>query len=124
MDLIYALKTNSPIDITTVAPIATFTGGDVLYYNNFDINKHGEKLHYDIFRILTRTQGIEVAVKARVSTGLTVTEYFGGFGVKDQADFELSAIDSDKSIGFLIRSDDKLNEDALAHVQFAIMYST
>ena len=45
-----------------------------------------------------------------------MTEYFGGFGVKDLADFELSAIDSDKSIGFLLRSDDKLKEDQFAYV--------
>lgn len=82
-----------------------------MYINNFDINKHGEKLHYEIFRLLTRTQGSEVAIKARTSTGLSVVEYFGGFGVKEQADFELSAIDSDKSIGFLIRSDDKLKDE-------------
>lgn len=76
-----------------------------------------------MFRILTRTQGSEVAIKARTSTGLTVTEYFGGFGVKETADFELAAIDSDKGIGFTIRMDEKLKDDSLAHVQFAMMYS-
>ena len=40
--------------MTTIAPIATLTGGDLIYFNNFDIYKHGEKLHYEIFRILTR----------------------------------------------------------------------
>lgn len=94
-----------------------------MYFSNFDINKHGEKLHYEVFRILTRTQGSEVAIKARTSTGLTVTEYFGGFGVKETADFELAAIDSDKGIGFTIRMDEKLKDDSLAHVQFAMMYS-
>ena len=76
--------------------------------------KHGEKLHYEIFRILTRNQASEVAIKARTSTGLTVTEYFGSFGVKESADFELAGFDCDKSIGFLIRNDEKLKEDATA----------
>lgn len=53
-----------------------------------------------------------------------MTEYFGGFGLKETADFELSAIDSDKSIGLLIRNDEKLKEDTLAFVQFALMYTT
>lgn len=54
---------------------------------------------------------------------MTVTEYFGGFGVKEVADFELSAIDSDKSIGFSVRLDDKLKDEQFSHIQFAIMYS-
>jgi len=97
--------------LTSIAPVATLTGGDLHLMNPFDVTKHGEKLHYDIFRILTRNQGTEVAIKARTSTGLTVTEYFGGFGFKEAADFELSAIDCDKSIGFSIRNDEKLKED-------------
>ena len=109
--MIYALKTQASIDITSIAPIAAHTGGDLLHFTNFDINKHGEKLHYEIFRILTRTQGTEVAIKARTSTGMSVTEYFGGFGVKESADFELSAIDSDKSVSFSIRMDEKLKDD-------------
>lgn len=39
-------------------------------------------------------------IKARTSTGITVTEYLGSFGHKEQADFELAAIDSDKTISF------------------------
>lgn len=88
----------------------------MLHFPLFDINKHGEKLHYEIFRILTRTQGSEVAIKARASTGLTVTEYFGSFGVKEAADFGLSAIDSDKSIGFSVRVDEKLKDEQLSHI--------
>ena len=67
-----------------------------------------------------------MAIKARTSTGLTVTEYFGSFGFKETADFELSAFDSDKSIGFLVRCDEKLKDDPTyqAFVQFAIMYCT
>jgi hypothetical protein len=49
----------------------------------FDINKHGEKLHYEIFRVLTRITGTDVQIKARVSGGLTVCEYFGGFTFKE-----------------------------------------
>ena len=82
----------------------------------FDINKHGEKLHYEIFRVLTRITGTDVQIKARVSGGLTVAEYFGGFTYKEQPDITLSSIDSDKTIGFVIRNDEKLKENSLAFV--------
>lgn len=123
MDLIYAITAKS-VDITTIAPVATMTGGDLHVFAPYDVNKHGEKLHYEIFRILTRNQGTEVAIKARTSTGLSVIEYFGGFGVKEIADFELAAIDCDKTVGIVIRNDEKLKEDSMAYIQFAMMYST
>lgn len=55
VDLIYAINSLKSIDLTSIAPIAALTGGDLHLFNPFDINKHGEKLHYEIFRILTRT---------------------------------------------------------------------
>jgi len=30
------------IDLTTVAPVAGITGGDLHFYQNFDVIKHGE----------------------------------------------------------------------------------
>lgn len=118
---------NSPaksVDFTTVAPISAHTGGDLYYYNPFEPSKHGERLHYDIFRVLTRSQGSEVAIKARTNSGYSVIEYFGGFGVKETVDFDMSAIDSDKFVGFLVRCDEKQKEDAICHIQFAMMYTT
>lgn len=90
--------------------MANNTGGDIHYFSQFDVNKHGEKLHYLLFRSLTRAQGSEVVIKARTSTGFTVTEYMGAFNFKELADFELAAIDSDKTIALQIRNDDKLKE--------------
>ena len=55
---------------------------------------------------------------------MTVSEYFGGFTFKEQSDISLSSIDPDKSIGFLIRNDEKLKENTLAYVQFAMLYTT
>lgn len=39
-------------------------------------------------------------IKARTSTGISVTEYHGGFALKEAADFEISSIDADKTISF------------------------
>ena len=78
--------------------------------------KHGEKMHYLIFRTLTRNQGSEVVIKARTNTGFSITEYFGGFTFKETVDFELSAIDADKTISFVLRNDEKLKDDKFAHV--------
>ncbi len=66
-----------------MAVLPSITGGDLHFMAPFDITKQGEKLHYEIFRILTRVSATEVQIKARVSTGMTVVEYFGGFTFKE-----------------------------------------
>ena len=43
-----------------MATLANQTGGDLHYFNNFDCAKHGEKLYYLLYRMLTRTTGTDV----------------------------------------------------------------
>jgi len=116
VDLFVTYNALRSVDIASLAPIASLTGGEVYFYPKFDVNKHGEKLHYELFRNLTRTQGSDVVMKARTSSGFTVTEYFGGFTFKETVDFELSAIDADKGLAFILRNDDKLKEGEQASI--------
>ena len=67
------------LDVATMAPITGITGGDLYVYADFDVVLHGEKLYYHLFRNLTRVTVSDVMVKMRVSTGITVSEYFGQF---------------------------------------------
>lgn len=117
------MHTYKSVDLTSIAVLPSITGGDLHFMAPFDINKHGEKLHYEIFRVLTRVSATEVQIKARVSQGLTVSEYFGGFTYKEQPDIALASVDSDKSLGFVIRVDEKLKDGTLAFVQFAMLYT-
>lgn len=39
-------------------------------------------------------------IKARTSTGISVTEYHGSFGLKEASDFEIASIDADKTVSF------------------------
>lgn len=94
-----------------------------MYFAKFDAQKHGDKLYYELFRNLSRATGSEIMVKARCSTGFTVTEYFGGFGVKEAVDFQLSSIDADKSFCFALRNDEKFAENKTVHVQIAVLYT-
>jgi len=75
---------------------------------------HGEKLYYQIFRNMTRIVATDCMVKVRVSTGLTVSEYFGGFGVYQRAEFGLAALDQDKVFSATIINDSSLAPGAPA----------
>ena len=62
-------------------------------------------------------------VKARCSTGYTVTEYFGSFGLKESVDFQIPSMDADKSFGFQLRNDEKIAADKTVYVQIAVLYT-
>jgi protein transport protein SEC24 len=123
VDLFFGLNDKVDIDLATVAPVCGNTGGDLTFYQPFDVNKHGEKLYYSLFRILTRPTGSEVAVKARCSTGLSVTQYLGSHINYQLADFVVAQTDSDKTFTMLLRNDEKLGADRVMHLQFAMLYT-
>jgi protein transport protein SEC24 len=94
-----------------------------MYFSRFDAARHGEKLYYELFRSIQRNTGTDVKIKVRCSKGFTVTEYFGSFGLRESVDFELSAIDADKSFGFQLRNDEAIPEAKTIYVQIAMLYS-
>lgn len=81
------------------------TGGEFYFFPKFEAHKHGEKLYYELFRNLSRVYGSEVQIRARCSKGFSVTEYFGGFGLRNSVELHLSSIDADKTFGFKLRND-------------------
>ena len=123
IDLYLAISTGKSVDLASIAPIADNTGGDLHYFPNYDETKHGEKLYYLLYRMLTRQQGYDIQVKARTSTGITQTEYYGSFAFVPLADFEIAAIDADKTVSFVVRNDERLKDNQIVYVQFAMIYT-
>lgn len=66
------------------------TGGDLVYLSKFTPSRHGEKLYFDLFRNLSKITASDVQVKARCSSGFSITNYFGGFGNYEAIDFRIS----------------------------------
>eukprot|EP01017_Pseudomicrothorax_dubius_P008358 TRINITY_DN12740_c0_g2_i1.p1 TRINITY_DN12740_c0_g2~~TRINITY_DN12740_c0_g2_i1.p1 ORF type:complete len:602 (-),score=127.54 TRINITY_DN12740_c0_g2_i1:161-1966(-) len=109
-------------DLPTIAPVATLTGGTVVYYPKYDGHLDAEKLHYEVARILTRYQGFDVVMKLRTSQGLSVTETISAGYKKPGAEIEFSTLDADKSLTFLLKQDDKIT-DPVAYAQLAVLYT-
>lgn len=116
--------TQGDVDLATIAPVAGMTGGEVYYYPVFNSADAGEKLHFDVFRNLTRTTVYDVSIRARASIGLNIEKYYGGFGEADHAPIQLSVMDADKTISFGLRQTSKLAPDSRAYLQLAILYTT
>jgi len=106
VDMFIAVDTKrQSVDLATMAPITGITGGDLYLHPDFNDVMHSEKLYYQIFRNLTRVSVSDVMIKLRVSTGLTVTEYFGQFGSYAQSEFGVACLDQDKVFSAVLRCD-------------------
>ncbi|OMJ75185.1 hypothetical protein SteCoe_25735 [Stentor coeruleus] len=116
--------TNQQINSASLASLCSQTGGDFYYYPGFKAEVDGEKLYYQIVRVLTRPQGSQVVMRARCSNGLSVDYYLGKYKRKGPVEMEAACIDSDKSIAILLKYDEKLNEATDYYIQCAMLYST
>ena len=67
------------LDLPFISPVAYETGGDIQYYKNFSERLDGEKMMYDVFRVLTRNVAYDTSCRMRVSTGYSVKSYYGQF---------------------------------------------
>lgn len=116
--------TSHNVNLVNPAQLCTRTGGDVYYYKNFKDKYDGEKLNYEVFRVLTRNNAYDVAFRVRWSDGYSVIAYSGNFVRVNAVDFELPSIDADKTIGVMLRSEGSVpNSDRLS-IQAALLYST
>ncbi|TPX31423.1 hypothetical protein SmJEL517_g05252 [Synchytrium microbalum] len=115
---------NAYIDVATVGVVATMTGGDTFNYTNFDGPRDGLKYMNDMLRLLARTFGYESLLRIRCSNGISVKEYFGNFYMKNTTDVELAGLDSEKSIGVLLKHEGKLDERTDVSLQCAVLYTT
>lgn len=110
-------------DIPTLSVMCSQTGGDLHYYPNFNVSFDGERMYYQMFRTMTRTQGFQAVMRARCSNGITVDQYIGKFKRRGPVEMEIACIDSDKSIAIILKHDSKLPEDTDLHVQCAMIYT-
>lgn len=116
--------TQGDIDLASIAPIVGMTGGEIYYYPVFNSAEAGEKLHFDIFRNMTRNMVYDVSIRARCSLGLNIESYFGGFGEVENGPIQLSVMDADKTVAFNLKQTSKLVPSSQAYLQLAILYTT
>jgi protein transport protein SEC24 len=61
-------------------------------------------------------------MRARVSTGLAVNEYFGNYTRRSPTDIEAGGVDCDKTFTVVLKHEEKLKEENPMYLQFAMLY--
>ncbi|KAI9296564.1 hypothetical protein K502DRAFT_364026 [Neoconidiobolus thromboides FSU 785] len=118
------ISTNTYVDIATIGFPTIKTGGELFFYPGFDPKKHGIKLSEDLVKVATRPFGTSGVLRVRCSDGLIVDRHIGNFLMRNSADVELGALDSEKTITALIQHESgKLDEKLDVSFQVALLYT-
>ena len=103
--------THQYFDIATHGAISAITGGSIYYHPRFSSETDGERLHFQFLRIMTRKIGMQAHMRARVSKGLSVSDYYGNYKRASPTDIAVGGIDCDKAFTVFIKHDEKLKEE-------------
>jgi protein transport protein SEC24 len=114
--------THQYIDMSTNGAITAITGGSVFYHPRFSSATDGERLHYEFLRLMTTRLGMQAVMRARVSKGVSISDYFGNYTRKSPTDIEVGGVDSDKAFTIMLKHDEKLKEEVPVQLQFGMLY--
>ncbi|EDQ85874.1 uncharacterized protein MONBRDRAFT_38641 [Monosiga brevicollis MX1] len=115
---------NAYMDLASMAPLATATGGLMHRYPYFRGQTMTEELVADVTRVAIGSFGVEAMLRVRTSTGLRPVEFHGAMTMENSQDVELANVDAKHNITVRIKHDDKIDEGSEAHFQVALLYTT
>ena len=115
---------NSNVDLATLAPVSTVSGGTVYKYQYFDAERDGLRFVCDLVHNLERPIAFDCMMRVRTSTGIRPTGFFGNFHMQNTTDVEVGTLDSDKGMSIEIKYDDKLDEQVPAVIQVAVLFTS
>mmetsp|Transcript_7595 Transcript_7595/g.23024 ORF Transcript_7595/g.23024 Transcript_7595/m.23024 type:complete len:1028 (+) Transcript_7595:426-3509(+) len=125
VDLILAATAvGSFLDVATIAPLAKYTGGELIYNPCFDLRRDGHLLVESVKRILGREIGWEGVMRIRASKGIRCSTFHGRFFIKTTDLLALPNIDPDKSFAVEFTYDENVLEHQVFCVQIALLYTT
>lgn len=112
------------VDIATLGCLPRYTGGEVKYYPHFNAEVDGKKLEHDLFRVLTRKQGLESVMRIRCSTGVKVSNFFGNFFLRGHDLLALPNIDADKTFAIELSHESGVLTTPNVCAQTAVLYTS
>ncbi len=110
-------------DVTSLAPLAHLTGGQLYYYPEFQLPRDGNQLIEDVRHNLIRTTGWEGVMRVRCSKGVKVQAYHGAFFLRSSDLLALPSVDCDKAFGVQLALQENLTT-SYNFIQAALLYTT
>ncbi|CAK9081361.1 Protein transport protein Sec24-like At3g07100 [Durusdinium trenchii] len=111
------------MDLASICPLAKYTGGDVHYYPQFNINTCFEKFKAELVHVLTRYMGWEAVMRVRVSRGWKITKFDGHLFIRGQDLLVVPNCHSDQTFAIQIDMEENVTPDPVLYVQSALLYT-
>uniref|UniRef100_A0AC34QJP2 Protein transport protein Sec24C n=1 Tax=Panagrolaimus sp. JU765 TaxID=591449 RepID=A0AC34QJP2_9BILA len=115
---------NSNVDLASIAPVCSTSGGAVYKYQYFDADRDGERFLKDLQHNISRPIAFDIMMRVRTSTGIRPTGFYGNFYMQNTTDIEVGTLDSDKGMSIEIKYDDKLDEQTPVAIQTAVLFTS
>lgn len=109
------------LNIATIADLACLTGTGVV--NKYHLNSLGNFIE-DLKISLKSTMGFDASMRVRTSTGISPVRYIGHFNNPLGANIEMSSVNTASNFIVQMKYDDKIPENDLVVVQFAMIYTS
>ncbi|KII60596.1 Protein transport protein Sec24C [Thelohanellus kitauei] len=111
-----------PVEVASLAPLCTKTGGRLKLYKYYKSGTNGNLLSHDIEQNLTSFTGLDTMAKLRCSNGISIKNIYGNCTTVNVSEVIMSTVDSTKSITFELVHDEKVS--GVVYLQFAILFTT
>jgi protein transport protein SEC24 len=111
------------VDLSSVAPLAKITSGDVRLYPSFHISHSGEKLKNELIHVLTRYMGWEAVMRVRVSRGWKITKFYGNTFIRGQDLLVVPNCHADQTFAVSIDMEENVTPDPILCIQSALLYT-
>jgi len=114
------------IDMASLSVLPRCTGGAICYLPGFDPARDGERLHYDISRLVVQPCVYSCVLKLRCSKGLQVESMYGTWEpeVIDPSTFQVSRLSVDGTVNFTVTHTERIEGRKHVYMQIACLHTT
>lgn len=109
------------LNVSTIGALSKLTGTGVI--NKYHISSLDNFIQ-DLKISLKSTMGFDASMRVRTSTGISPVAYIGNFNNAVGSNLEMSAVNTSSNFVVQMKYDDKLPENELVVVQFAMIYTS
>lgn len=109
------------LNVATIGELSRLTGTGVI--NKYHISSL-DNFKRDLQISLKSTMGFDASMRVRTSTGISPVRYIGNFNSTVGSNLEMSAVNTNSNLVVQMKYDDKLPENDLVVVQFAMIYTS
>lgn len=109
------------LNISTLGDLSRLTGTGVIHkYHISSMDNFSRDLKFS----LKSTMGFDASMRVRTSTGISPVRYIGNFNAAIGSNLEMAAVNTNSNLVVQLKYDDKLPENDLVVIQFAMIYTS